>query len=189
MNTDRLTWRSLGTGAVGLTVLLVLLVAIVAGFPAVVGAEESYVVVSSSMEPAIGAGDLVVVESVDARTIREGDVITFKQPGGSAADARTTHRVVAVQSQDGSLAFQTQGDANSAPDSRLVPADAVIGAVSFHVPFAGYLVSFANSGTGILALIVVPAGLLLVLEVRDLLAGGSAPASDADADRNGGPDP
>lgn len=169
MNTAWLTWRSIGRGAIGLSVLLVLLVALVAGFPAVVGAEESYVVVSSSMEPAIGAGDLVVVNSIDPTAVAAGDVITFRQPGPSDPEMRTTHRVVEVLSQGDSVAFRTKGDANDAPDANPVPADALIGTVSFHVPYAGYLVTFANSGIGKLALIVVPASLLLVTEVRDLL--------------------
>jgi len=46
----------------------------------------------------------------------------------------------------------------------------VIGVVQFHIPYMGYVTSFAQTRLGILALVVVPAVLLVVSEVWDLLS-------------------
>src|SRR6056297_1568948 len=85
-------------GRLGLVVLVIVLAPFVAfAFPPLVGANHSYVVLSSSMSPAIGAGDVVFVSGVDPTAIEEGDVITFEvgettRTAGSAT--RITHRVV-----------------------------------------------------------------------------------------------
>ncbi|MGD2102534.1 MAG: signal peptidase I [Acidimicrobiia bacterium] len=92
----------------------------------------SYVVVTGSMEPAISAGDVVIVSpGYDANTVA-GHVITFEDPTGS--DDLLTHRVASVN-EDGSLV--TRGDANFTIDSAPVPPDAVVGTGRLLVQFVG----------------------------------------------------
>ena len=71
-----------------LTVVLVLAVVpfVVYAVPGVVGASESYVVLSGSMEPTISPGDVIVVEDVDPGDVEEGDVITFRRDGDRLAE-------------------------------------------------------------------------------------------------------
>ncbi|NHN61160.1 MULTISPECIES: signal peptidase I [Halorussus] len=154
---------------------LVVLVALVAPFvvtavPQVVGADASYVVLSSSMSPAIHAGDVVVVNDVSPANVEEGDVVTYQPPSGhQLADVnRVTHRVVGVTSRDGERHFRTKGDANEEADAALVPASNVEGRVMFHIPFVGRVVSFAQSSLGLLLLVIVPGALLVVSELYDL---------------------
>ncbi len=157
--------------ALGLVVLIALVAPfVVTAVPQVVGADASYVVLSSSMSPAIHAGDVVVVNDVPAGDIEEGDVITFQPPAGhQLADVnRVTHRVVGVTSQDGERHFRTKGDANEEADRALVPASNVEGRVLFHIPYIGRVVSFAQSSLGLLLLVVVPGALLVVSELYDL---------------------
>lgn len=151
----------------------VLLVAVVGVFvatavPQTVGADHSYVVLSDSMSPAIDAGAVVFVDGVPTDRIETGDVITYEQ--GGADGNRVTHRVVEVVERDGERQFRTKGDANEDPDPQPVPASRVIGVVGFHVPLIGYVTSFAQTRLGILALVVVPAVLLVVSEMWDLAA-------------------
>jgi len=153
--------------AVGLAAGLAVVCLFVAiAFPVAAGADHSYVVLSDSMSPAIEAGDVVFVSEVPADRIGEGDVVTYRGDGG-----RVTHRVVEVVETDSGPRFRTKGDANEAPDPALVEPTQVVGVVRFHVPLAGHVILFAQSGLGVLALVVVPAVLLIALEVRDLLAG------------------
>jgi len=160
-------------GWVGLVALaLVVFVFVATAVPQLVGADHSYVVQSSSMSPSISAGSVVFVEDASPESISEGDVITFSRTVDGRTD-RITHRVVDVRRNDGQPYFQTKGDANEEPDAELAPARQVVGTVSFDVPLVGYVVSFLQTGTGIVTLIVVPAIVLLVLEARDLLAGTS----------------
>jgi signal peptidase len=147
---------------------------LVFSFPQVVGANQSYVVLSSSMSPAIQAGDIVFITDVEPAAIEEGDVITFESNGVVADEGdRVTHRVVDIKQQDGGLYFRTKGDANDSPDNRRVPAEDVLGHVSFHVPMIGHIIAFAGTTMGTIATVVVPAILLIVLEVRDLWRGAT----------------
>lgn len=161
----------------------VVFVAIVAAFlvtavPGVVGADHSFVVRSSSMAPAISAGDVVIVETVPPETISEGDVVTFRSSG--TANNRVTHRVVEVVGSAGAREFVTKGDANAIPDDERVQPGDVIGAVTFTIPLIGYVVTFANSDVGLVALVIVPALLLVGSELWDLFT--EPPVETADAD-------
>lgn len=147
---------------------------LVTAFPQLVGADESYVVLSSSMEPTISAGDVVIVNEVSPETIEKGDTITFRRQTSDGI-GQTTHRVVEVLETERGLQFRTKGDANDAADPEPVAAVNVVGVVAFHFPLIGYLVEFANTGVGIALLIVVPAVILGLLEIRDVL---DSPGSD-----------
>ncbi|SDM76554.1 signal peptidase, endoplasmic reticulum-type [Halogranum gelatinilyticum] len=165
--------RSKLLNTAGLVLLAVLVVPfVVFAVPQVVGAEHSFVVVSSSMAPAFHAGSAVVVNDVDPTSVDEGDVITFEAPGenfGGEGDVdRVTHRVVDVVEEEDGLYFQTKGDANEEVDQQLVPAENLIGRVFFAIPLIGWVLDFGGSQTGLLALVVVPSALLVVGEVWDL---------------------
>ena len=158
---------------------LLLLAAVISPFvasavPQVVGADHSYVVLSDSMSPAIEAGGVVFVSEVPTAQIGGDDVITFERGG---RESRVTHRVVEVVERDGQRRFRTKGDANEDPDPGLVAPQQVVGVVLFSVPYVGYVTSFAQTRFGILALVVVPAVLLVASELWDLLA-ATAPEED-----------
>jgi signal peptidase len=163
-------WVRRGASALAtLVVVAAVAMVVVNVFPAAIGADASYVVQSGSMEPAIGAGDIVVVRSTDAASIEVGDVITYT--GGTLASGdsgRITHRVVEVRQTDAGRRFVTKGDANENRDPEPVAPSQVVGTVWFSVPYAGYLVAFASSDLGIFALVVVPGALLVVTELRSL---------------------
>ena len=94
---------------------------------------KAYVVKSSSMEPAIKAGSVIYVSQYrEEETISPGDIVSFQ-----TGDAKVTHRVVAVDTEQGSVI--TKGDANKTRDSQPVTFDAIEGKVRFHIPVIGYL--------------------------------------------------
>lgn len=164
---------------------VLLLLALLAPFavyavPGVIGADQSYVVLTGSMEPAISPGDAVVVDGVDPATIAAGDVITYQR--SAANDIPTTHRVLDVVNGDAGLAFVTKGDANEDADAGVVTADRVVGKVVLTIPLIGYVVQFVNSPLGFVALVVVPFGLLLLTEVWSVIR-GDAGTSTRDSDR------
>lgn len=86
------------------------------------------VVVSGSMQPAIRAGDVVLVEPVD-HIVGPGTVIAYDAGSGTVL-----HRVVEV---DESGAYTTKGDANTAPDSTPVLGEEVTGQGRLVVPYLG----------------------------------------------------
>lgn len=151
----------------GILLLLVIVVPfVIYALPGLAGADGSYVVLSGSMEPSIGVGDVVIVDEVEPATIEEGDVITYHRDG---AEKPTTHRVVEITQQDGERAFVTQGDNNDQPDASPVPAGALIGEVSITIPYIGYVIEFVNTPTGFIGLVVIPLLLLLISELWSVL--------------------
>lgn len=153
---------------------VVLLVAFVLPFvlyavPQLIGAEYSYVVLSGSMQPALGAGDVTFVDEIPADVVEGGDVINYKSP---TDDRTTTHRVVeVVETDDGSPAFRTKGDNNEDPDPALVTAGELrgrvmhLGGAPLAIPFVGHLLQFTSTGPGFVLLFVIPVVLLVANEV------------------------
>lgn len=138
------SFRLAGLAAGGLA-LGALLVAILATR---VFGYELLTVRSSSMEPALGPGDLIVVKPTAIRDIREGDIVLFAA-GGDAVP--TVHRVAGInevefQVRDAATGnvntstqyrLVTQGDANELPDIQEVTASDLRGEVWFSIPRAG----------------------------------------------------
>jgi signal peptidase len=117
-------------------------------------------VYTGSMEPAIPVGGLVVVKPVNPETLREGDIICFRLSESTSV----THRIVNVTDEG----FTTKGDANEDPDQGIVEKENVIGKVIFTVPFIGYLGYFVRTPIGFILLIVIPASLIIIVEIRNI---------------------
>lgn len=134
--------------------------AIAAGL--VLAGASADVVVSGSMAPAIGAGDVVVLLSVrDPAAIQPGAIVAY-QSGESVR--LVLHRVVErVETADG-VFLVTKGDANEDIDPWPVPVPAVAGVYAFHVPAVGNAVLLARSKIGILLFIIFPLALMLVYQ-------------------------
>lgn len=101
----------------------------------------SFVVVSGSMEPAIGAGDVLIASpGYDPLTVT-GRVVTFEDPirKGNVL----SHRVVSVD-EHGYLV--TRGDANLTVDSAPVAPEAVVGTGRLLVRFVGLPVVWVRTG-------------------------------------------
>jgi len=76
--------------------------------------------------------------------------------------------VTSIDAGSGGLAFHTQGDANNTEDTWVVPADTIVGRGSFSIPYLGYVSSFVRSKTGFVTLVIVPALLVIMLEVSSI---------------------
>ena len=172
-------------GAARLVVTVVLIAAVspfaVFAVPQVVGADEGFVVLSGSMEPAMSPGDVVIVDA--SGPVGVGDAITYSRPGDSVP---TTHRVVGVV--DGR--YETKGDANENVDAGTVPPEAIVGRVVLTIPLVGHVILWANTPVGYVTLVVGPLVLLGASELlawarrepdgRDEEPTASSPGTDAD---------
>ena len=105
---SRLVRRVLLWAAAALTLALPLLPLLA---PAV-GLHTAWVL-SDSMQPTFGRGDLVVTRRVQVDQLRVGDVPALRAPGQVAA---RVHRVTEVRRGPGPATVQTRGDANPAVD-------------------------------------------------------------------------
>lgn len=124
---------------------------------------KPFVVLTGSMRPTIFEGSLVFVQR-GFNNVQKGDIITFKRP--DKPQENVTHRVIATKTQNGQLFYRTKGDNNNAPDLWLVRKEAIWGEVAFTVPFLGYVISFAQTKVGIILLVLFPALLIVIDEIR-----------------------
>ena len=142
--------------------------------------EKLLVVTSGSMEPAISAGDAVVVSPVvDASQLRVGQPVTFWPMRKSFL---VTHRIVELvnvadvdsrgdpmRDQNGRIRttphIRTQGDAVGKPDPDLTPVTSVRGIVTEVHSGWGWFLSWAHSPMGRLMLFAPPLLMIAGAEV------------------------
>ena len=121
-------------------------------------------IISPSMEPVYGVGDLIYVKEVDPATIKEGDVITFLLNEDLVVG---THRVVRVDAENQHL--YTKGDANDIEDQSPVHFNNVIGVPEFSIPKLGYVSDFIQNPPGMYITIGIGVLLILIVFVPDMI--------------------
>jgi len=87
-------------------------------------------VAGSSMNPALSAGDLVIVRRGSHIQVR--DVVLYQETGHGPV----LHRMIA---REGADAIRTKGDANPTADRDAVPVTAVVGPVRVVVPVGSFV--------------------------------------------------
>ena len=117
-------------------------------------------VYTGSMEPAIPVGSVVVIKPVDTETLNIGDIICFRL--SESATTTVTHRIINITNEG----FTTKGDANEDSDQWIVKKENVIGKAIFTIPYVGYLGYFVRTPIGFILLIIIPASLIIILEMR-----------------------
>ena len=117
------------------------------GIPTVFGYGFA-VVETGSMEPAIAAGDCILIHAEEDYAV--GDLITFLD---ADRGQYVTHRIV-LRAADG---FITKGDANSGQDPFTVPQSAVVGKVVGVLGGFGKFIAFVQTPFGILVLLAAGA--------------------------------
>ena len=124
------------------------------------------VVLSGSMEPALGTGDVTVVRSIAPLDARPGDIVTFRDPNNS--ERLITHRVSNMRVQGDGVSFLTRGDANNVSERWRVPANGEIGRVAYRVPKLGWALMYAREQGLFVVLLGASLALLLVLELGSI---------------------
>ncbi|HKG35293.1 MAG TPA: signal peptidase I [Solirubrobacterales bacterium] len=111
------------------TLALTILASLVVGHKLVV-------IGSSTMEPALSDGDLVIERQVAPGDAEVGDIVTFSEP---VTGRSLTRRVEAVAETSGRVGFVTKGDSSPTFERFSLPADGQIGIPTRKVPLAGDL--------------------------------------------------
>lgn len=160
----RALWIGLSGGVFALVVLLALAAVVV---PKASGATP-LTILTSSMEPSLPPGTLIVVKPEPVTRIAVGDVLTYQiRPGRPDV---VSHRVVHVTLEsDGGRTFTTKGDNNSAADPVVLPAQ-VRGVLWYSIPLLGYVSTFAAGADG--SWFAPVAGFLLLGYAAYLIASG-----------------
>jgi len=121
---------------------------------------------TGSMVPTINPGDIVLDTEEPTRDIAVGQIITYHIP---IDDHRVeSHRVIWVRNNaDGSVAFRTQGDANTAPDPWTAQTNtSTVWRVRAVLPVVGSVIrTLRQPIVHLLLAVALPAGLVLMLLV------------------------
>ncbi len=153
-------------------------IAAVATLPALVGF-QGFAVLSGSMEPTIGTGDVVVVRKIAPLDAHVGDVVTFRSPDNPAKII--THRVRSMQATGDTVGFVTKGDANTGRERWSVSTEGTIGKVEYRIPKLGYVTNRIGSRVGRFAFLILPALLLAALELRRIWRPEQKGSGDAES--------
>ena len=109
---------------------------------------KTYVIISGSMKPNYNIGDIVVAKNTNANSLKEGDVISFRQ-----GQIIVTHRIIKVENSN-KLVFKTKGDNNNSEDSEEVTANLIEGKVVFKIPWIGNIALFFRGKIAIIVLLI-----------------------------------
>jgi signal peptidase I len=147
--------------AMVLLALFVLGLVMVALAPRVLGA-PLVIVIGGSMEPTIPLGSVAIMRAIEAKDVREGDIIKYIDPRYARI---VTHRVIGIDQRGH---FITRGDANPAPDLRTVAPQHVQAKYLFSVPRVGYFIQWIGTRQGFLSIILVPGIAIIGLELLSI---------------------
>lgn len=131
------------------------------------------VVQSGSMEPGIKIGSIILVSPLDLfpamvspvaePKYKEGEIISYL-----SGKETFTHRVVSIEKSNDQFLYLTKGDANRAVDRELVEEKQITGKVFLSLPFLGYLIAFTKTQMGFIALIIIPATIIVYSEILNI---------------------
>lgn len=132
---------------------------------------SAYTIVSPSMVPAINVLDVVVTMRVNStEDLEKGDIITFNSTDYRYSGVLVTHRIVDIEkTTSGEYLYTTKGDNNNTQDSSRISFDEIYGRVLFRIPKIGYIQYYLSSILGWVAIIIVPAVMIIGYDVYKLV--------------------
>ena len=112
---------------------------------------KPFIVLSGSMEYEIHQGDLIFVKIINPKTLREKDIIAFRDQQGTV----TTHRIIDIVEKNGETYFVTKGDNNNSQDQNLVEFKDVEGIYVFRIGGVGKMLSSLSKPTTIIIIVLL----------------------------------
>lgn len=130
---------------------------------------KAFTVLSDSMQDTFQAGDVVIIENIEAESLEVGDIISFYSIDPYTEGEVYTHKIREITTYNGELAFTTYGTTTG--DSDLYPALAsnVIGELKFVVHDVGTYVEYIKSQNGYIFIIFIPMLVIILLEIKNLI--------------------
>lgn len=117
---------------------------------------------SNSMNPSINTGSITIVRKM--QTYQIGDIIAFHAKIENR-DEIISHRIMQI----GGNVYVTKGDSNAGIDIPIVLPRLIIGKVVLIIPYLGYVISFAKSPLGLWLTIIIPATLIIFVELSKIM--------------------
>ena len=133
------------------------------------GGYRVLIVSSGSMEPNIRIGSVVLV--IPQKDYKVGYIITFlndTKANIKMPNSTFTHRITKIQNDEGRTTYKTKGDANKTDDPKDITGNLVLGRAVLSIPFIGYIVAFTKTQLGFIALIIIPAVIIVYSELMNI---------------------
>lgn len=124
---------------------------------------KPFIVLSGSMESSIQKGDLVITKITDPKTLKENDIIAFRDVEGTV----TTHRIIELVENEGISYFVTKGDNNTTQDLNLVEYDDVEGIYIGRIPNVGNIMNAFSDPT---VIVIIVAGITVIFAVGFMIS-------------------
>ena len=123
-----------------------------------------FIVTSDSMKATdFASGDIVISKTVDPKTLKEGDIITFISQGSDSFGEVVTHKILRTTTDaNGKPGFVTFGTTTGDEDDTVVTYEYVVGKYQARIPKLGTFFFFLKTTPGYILCILVPF-LLLIL--------------------------
>ena len=125
-----------------------------------------YTVVTESMYPKYKVYDMILVKSVDTKSIKVHDDVVYKGEKSDFQGKIVTHRVEDITEDNGVLTFTTKGINNDIEDP-LVNENQIMGKVVHKLLLLSLISKVINNTYGFYFLIFVPLVLVIFLEVME----------------------
>ncbi len=125
-----------------------------------------YTVVTESMYPKYKVYDMILVKSVDTKSIKVHDDVVYKGEKSDFQGKIVTHRVEDITEDNGVLTFTTKGINNDIKDP-LVNENQIMGKVVHKLLLLSLISKVINNTYGFYFLIFVPLVVVIFLEVME----------------------
>ena len=125
-----------------------------------------YTVVTESMYPKYKVYDMILVKSVDTKSIKVHDDVVYKGEKSDFQGKIVTHRVEDITEDNGVLTFTTKGINNDIEDP-LVNENQIMGKVVHKLLLLSLISKVINNTYGFYLLIFVPLVVVIFLEVME----------------------
>ena len=111
---------------------------------------KAFIITTTSMEPAIKHGDVVITTLPAKEEIKEGDIITF-----SKNSEVITHRILRIENKNDEIRYVTKGDNNNIEDKAKIKYEEVLGRNVIVIPKLGAIIDFLENQIVLLVIALV----------------------------------
>lgn len=125
---------------------------------------KTYVIVTSSMEPSLKIGDVILVKETNPKKIKIGDVVTYNGMESDFAGKIITHQVKDIVKEGDRLIFYTKGTTNNMVDPA-VYEEQLCGKVIYKIKILSFISKIIRSKYGYIFCVFIPLVLIFVKEM------------------------
>lgn len=127
-----------------------------------------FTIITESMAPEYKVYDMVIAKKINPKDIKIGDDVVYLGKQSDFAGKIVTHRVIDIETKNGIDYYQTKGIANDIEDPEIT-GEQILGKVTFKSKILSLISRIVNNPYGFYFVIFVPFGIILVMEVIDII--------------------